>query len=86
LDVYWEIGCWPWDVCAGMIIATESGAMVSGGLNDGSVPGVIDEAVLTGRKYIVVRAIQDTSNESGADAQRRTIKEFYETVEDWEAS
>ncbi|KDQ18209.1 hypothetical protein BOTBODRAFT_63897 [Botryobasidium botryosum FD-172 SS1] len=86
LDIYWEIGCWPWDVCAGMIIATESGAMVSGGPNDGSVPSVINEAVLTGRKYIVVRAIQGTSTESGADAQRRIIKEYYETVEDWEAS
>lgn len=24
LDVYWEIGCWAWDVCAGMLIAQEA--------------------------------------------------------------
>lgn len=24
LDVYWEIGCWAWDVCAGMVIAQEA--------------------------------------------------------------
>ncbi|WFC98160.1 inositol-phosphate phosphatase [Malassezia yamatoensis] len=24
LDLYWEIGCWAWDVCAGMVIAKEA--------------------------------------------------------------
>lgn len=24
LDLYWEIGCWAWDVCAGMVIAREA--------------------------------------------------------------
>ena len=25
-----EIGCWPWDVCAGIVIAEEAGCVVTG--------------------------------------------------------
>lgn len=27
LDMYWEIGCWAWDVCAGVVIAQEAYVM-----------------------------------------------------------
>lgn len=30
LDLYSEIGCWSWDVCAGTIIAREAGCKVFG--------------------------------------------------------
>lgn len=30
LDLYFEIGCWSWDVCAGIIIAREAGGKVYG--------------------------------------------------------
>lgn len=30
LDLYFEIGCWSWDVCAGTIIAREAGGKVYG--------------------------------------------------------
>jgi myo-inositol-1(or 4)-monophosphatase len=88
LDAYWEIGCWPWDVCAASVIATEAGCLVSGDLNssnhrDDGHDGVVREEVLVGRKYVVVRAVADTEGEPGREAQRRIIKEFYETVEDW---
>ncbi|KAG9079449.1 hypothetical protein FRC06_007715 [Ceratobasidium sp. 370] len=82
MDIYWEIGCWPWDVCAGVVIAQEAGGFVSG---SSKVPlmGVVDEQILTGRKYIVIRGIADTSGETGLETQKRLIKEFYETVEEW---
>ncbi|KAL0951976.1 hypothetical protein HGRIS_008629 [Hohenbuehelia grisea] len=90
LDLYWEIGCWPWDVCAGIVIAQEAGGVITGShgafaatSSDASF-GDVTEAVLTGRKYIVLRAIGDTKEEKGVDAQKRIIKEFYETVEDVE--
>ncbi|KAF8602399.1 inositol monophosphatase [Ceratobasidium sp. AG-I] len=82
LDIYWEIGCWPWDVCAGVVIAQEAGGFVSGS-SDGPLTGIVDEKILTGRKYIVIRGIADTSEETGTDAQKRLIKEFYGTVEEW---
>jgi len=89
LDLYWEIGCWPWDVCAGIVIAEEAGSVVTGShaAFEASLEknfGVVTEEILTGRKYIVVRAIGDTPDEKGTEAQKRIIKEFYNTVEDVE--
>jgi len=63
--IHREIGCWPWDVCAGIVIAEEAGGVVTGSHSIFSASsdkdfGVVTEAILTGRKYIVVRAIADT--------------------------
>ena len=61
-----EIGCWPWDVCAGALIAQEAGGLVTGSQQhfsktrkDGTL-GYVGQEILTGRKYLVVRAIGDT--------------------------
>ncbi|KAG9000329.1 hypothetical protein FRB94_011959 [Tulasnella sp. JGI-2019a] len=82
MDLYWEIGCWAWDVCAGVVIAQEAGGFVSGG-REAAHDGECSEKVLLGRKYIVVRAIADTPEEKGFDAQKRIVREFYDAVEDW---
>ncbi|KAM6498758.1 hypothetical protein JOM56_006706 [Amanita muscaria] len=90
LDIYWEIGCWPWDVCAGIVIAEEAGGVVSGSRDaflescKTGTFGDVTEAILTGRKYIVIRGIADTPDESGREVQQRLIKDFYETVEEVE--
>ena len=58
-----EIGCWPWDVCAGIVIAEEAGCVVTGSHDIFATSfssenfGIVTEEILTGRKYIVVRAI-----------------------------
>jgi myo-inositol-1(or 4)-monophosphatase len=67
LDIYWEAGCWAWDVCAGMIILREAGGMVV----DGN-PGNWDPAV-DGRKYLAVRA--------AAEGQKEIIEEFWGLIE-----
>jgi len=88
LDLYWEIGCWPWDVCAGIVIAEEAGCVVTGSHDIFATSsssenfGIVTEEILTGRKYIVVRAIGNSKGETGSAAQKRIIKELYETVED----
>ncbi|KAH7922779.1 hypothetical protein BV22DRAFT_1093971 [Leucogyrophana mollusca] len=91
LDMYWEIGCWPWDVCAGIVIAQESGGVVTGSHtaltsatsgNPSTDPFKVTPEILAGRKYLVIRAIADTPSESGREAQQRIAREFYETVED----
>ncbi|KAG2070896.1 myo inositol monophosphatase [Suillus decipiens] len=93
LDLYWEIGCWPWDVCAGIVIAQEAGGVVIGShaaLAAATVAGSsidpfkVTPDVLTGRKYLIIRAIADTPNETGREAQLRIAKDFYQTVEDSE--
>ncbi|THH04881.1 hypothetical protein EW145_g5204 [Phellinidium pouzarii] len=86
LDLYWEIGCWPWDVCAGTIIAQEAGGIVNTSdlsVHGGEVTGDASDKVLFGRKYIVMRAIADTQTEKGVDIQKRLVKEFCETIEDF---
>ncbi|KAF7307144.1 Inositol-1-monophosphatase [Mycena indigotica] len=88
LDLYWEVGCWPWDVCAGVVIAEEAGGIVTGSREVFAATrsedsfGDVTEAILTGRKYIVVRAIGGAEGETTKQAQKRIIEEFYATVED----
>ncbi|KAJ7665471.1 hypothetical protein DFH06DRAFT_1187452 [Mycena polygramma] len=92
LDLYWEVGCWPWDVCAGIVIAEGAGGIVTGSHDVFAATsstdsfGDVTEDILTGRKYIVVRAIGETEGETGKQAQKRIIKEFYSAVEDVEAN
>ncbi|KAJ2921563.1 hypothetical protein H1R20_g15530, partial [Candolleomyces eurysporus] len=88
LDIYWEIGCWPWDVCAGIVIAEEAGGLVTGSheafeaTKDTDQFGVVTEEILTGRKYLVIRGIGNTPSETGREAQKRLIEDFYKTVID----
>lgn len=91
LDAYWEIGCWAWDVCAGIVIAREAGCLVVGSkahakesLSSGPYPPPVTPEVLTGRKYLVVRAIGNSAKESGAEAQKRTARTYYDAVEEWD--
>ncbi|KAJ3723585.1 hypothetical protein DFJ43DRAFT_1091668 [Lentinula guzmanii] len=92
LDIYWEIGCWPWDVCAGMVIAQEAGGVVTGShayyeaTKDSPSFGVLNEEILTGRKYLVIRAVGDSETENGRDTQKRIMGEFYNTVTDYNVS
>ena len=47
-------------------------------------PATTTPDVLTGRKYLVVRAIGDGNQESGVDAQKRIIRTYYDAVEEWD--
>ncbi|KAJ5692050.1 hypothetical protein N7462_001473 [Penicillium macrosclerotiorum] len=38
LDLYWEGGCWEWDVCAGWVILTEAGGIMVDGNAGGGRP------------------------------------------------
>lgn len=75
----------------GIVIAREAGCVVVGSqshalssLASSSSFGAIPPEVLTGRKYVVLRPIGDTSTEKGADAQKRILKEFYGAIEEWD--
>lgn len=68
LDVYWEGGCWAWDVCAGWCILNEAGGkMVSGN------PGDWNPA-LESRSYLAVRGAP-----SGQDD---LIRDFWRIIGD----
>ncbi|KAL8682845.1 MAG: hypothetical protein Q9186_001174 [Xanthomendoza sp. 1 TL-2023] len=65
IDVYWEGGCWAWDVAAGWIIVEEAGGMVVGG-NKGEWEPAVD-----GRRYLVLR--------SGAG--KEVVEEFWSKIQ-----
>lgn len=68
MDMYWEGGCWAWDVCAGWCILEEAGGkMVSG--NAGNWDPEVDSRV-----YLAVR---------GAPAgQKEIVEEFWQVLGD----
>ncbi len=68
LDLYWEGGCWAWDVCAGWAVLAEAG-----GLMAGANPGDWDPA-LDSRKYLAVRG--------APSGQREIVEEFWRVVGD----
>ncbi|KAK7544702.1 uncharacterized protein J3D65DRAFT_32967 [Phyllosticta citribraziliensis] len=66
LDLYWEAGCWPWDVCAGWVILSEAGGFIV----DGN-PGNWNQSV-DGRRYLAVRK---------GDGQKEIVEEFWSYVQ-----
>jgi len=66
LDVYWEAGCWAWDVCAGWVILEEAGGMVVDANPGNWEPGIEE------RRYMAVRA---------GEGQRRIVEEMWGCVE-----
>lgn len=91
LDLYWEIGCWAWDVCAGIVIAQEAGAAIVGSKQHATSAiqapstefNLVTPQVLTGRKYVVVRAINQDP-ELNTKAQKHILAEFYSCIDEWD--
>jgi hypothetical protein len=78
LDLYSEIGCWEWDVCAGTVIATEAGGVLFGG-KERDLDRPLDAELITGRKYLVMRGLPD-----GLEGQKRIAREYFAQAEEWE--
>ncbi|KAI9721004.1 MAG: hypothetical protein M1812_002483 [Candelaria pacifica] len=57
LDVYWEAGCWAWDVAAGWVILEEAGGLMVNGNPDDWKPAV------DARKYLAVRPAPEGQND-----------------------
>jgi myo-inositol-1(or 4)-monophosphatase len=66
MDLYWEGGCWAWDVCAGWCILTEAGGVMVGG-NPGVWEPKIDERI-----YLAVRG--------APSGQKKIVEEFWSVV------
>lgn len=67
IDIYWEGGCWAWDVCAGWVILTEAGGMIVDG-NPGTWDIPVDH-----RKYLAIKGAKS--------GQRELIEEFWSHIE-----
>ena len=67
LDVYWEGGCWAWDVCAGWVILKEAGGLIVDG-NPGTWDIPVDH-----RKYLAIRG--------ASSGQKKIVEEFWSFIE-----
>jgi myo-inositol-1(or 4)-monophosphatase len=67
-DVFWEGGCWAWDVAAGWCILSEAGGIMASG-NPGNWEPAID-----GRMYLAVRG--------APSGQREIVEELWSVIGD----
>jgi myo-inositol-1(or 4)-monophosphatase len=67
-DVFWEGGCWAWDVCAGWCILVEAGGIMVGG-NPGDWEISIDS-----RKYMAIRG--------APNGQKEIVEEMWKVIGD----
>ncbi len=68
VDMYWEGGCYAWDVCAGWCILTEAGGIMASG-NPGDWNPAIDSRV-----YLAVRGARS--------GQKEIVEEFWNVIGD----
>jgi len=65
IDVYWEAGCWAWDICAGWCIVAEAGGLVVDA-NPGNWEPSVEE-----RRFLVVRK---------GEGQKALVEQFWGNV------
>lgn len=68
-DIFWEIGCWEWDVCAAVVILREAGGIVL----DGLVPGDKEVNIFC-RRYLGIRPTGDR------ESQLNIARKFWSVV------
>ncbi|KAK3989706.1 protein qutG [Cladorrhinum sp. PSN332] len=81
-DIWWEGGCWEWDVAAGIAILTEAGGLVTTA-NPPPDPKTaeIPPVRLGSRLYLAIRpAGPSECGETGRQGQERTVREVWKRV------
>ncbi|KAJ0329772.1 hypothetical protein COL5a_003597 [Colletotrichum fioriniae] len=78
-DIWWEGGCWEWDVAAGFAILEEAGGLVTIA-NPPEDTSVVPEAKLGGRLYLAIRPAGSTETETARQAQERVVRETWKRV------
>ncbi|KAF5245335.1 hypothetical protein FAUST_1810 [Fusarium austroamericanum] len=81
LDIWWEGGCWEWDVAAGFAILEEAGGLVTTA-NPPNDPETaeITRAHLGGRLYLAIRPAGPSETETARQTQERTVREVWKRV------
>ncbi|GAB1736375.1 hypothetical protein NU219Hw_g7526t3 [Hortaea werneckii] len=80
-DIWWEGGCWEWDVAAGVCIVKEAGGLVTtANPPEDPLTAKIEEARLGSRLYLAIRPAGDSPSESAREGQERTVREVWRRV------
>ncbi|KFX86649.1 hypothetical protein V490_08981 [Pseudogymnoascus sp. VKM F-3557] len=80
-DIWWEGGCWEWDVAAGICILREAGGLITTANPPIDIEtDPIEEVRLGSRLYLAIRAAGDSATETGRQAQERVVRETWKRV------
>ncbi|KAK3391522.1 protein qutG [Sordaria brevicollis] len=80
-DIWWEGGCWEWDVAAGMAILHEAGGLItSANPPEAWETAEIPEAKLGSRLYLAIRPAGPSEWETARTAQERTVRAVWRRV------
>ncbi|KAK4971749.1 hypothetical protein LTR42_007477 [Elasticomyces elasticus] len=80
-DIWWEGGCWEWDVAAGICLLKEAGGLVTTANPPEDIEKAsIEDAKLGGRLYLAIRPAGDSAHETGRQGQERTVREVWRRV------
>ncbi|KAL4809491.1 inositol monophosphatase [Aspergillus unguis] len=80
VDIWWEGGCWEWDVAAGIAILLEAGGLVTSANPPVDIDGPIEEVSLGSRLYLAIRPAGPSATETGRQTQERTVREVWKRV------
>ncbi|SMQ47228.1 unnamed protein product [Zymoseptoria tritici ST99CH_3D7] len=81
-DIWWEGGCWEWDVAAGICLLKEAGGLVTTANPPATIDGAaVPETHLGSRLYLAIRPAGDSATETGRQTQERTVREVWKRVE-----
>ena len=80
-DIWWEGGCWEWDVAAGICLLEEAGGLITTA-NPPNDPetAAIEQVKIGGRLYLAIRPAGDGERETGRQSQERTVREVWKRV------
>ncbi|KAI0188161.1 inositol monophosphatase [Xylaria flabelliformis] len=80
-DIWWEGGCWEWDVSAGIAILQEAGGLVTTANppQDYEIAEITDVR-LGSRLYLAIRPAGPSETESGRQTQERVVREVWKRV------
>lgn len=80
-DIWWEGGCWEWDVAAGICLVQEAGGLVTtANPPEDYQTAEIGDANLGGRLYLAVRPACDRPGETARQGQERLVREVWRRV------
>lgn len=83
-DIWWEGGCWEWDVAAGIAILQEAGGLVTTANppepEEAWATAPIESVRLGSRLYLAIRPAGDSKTETGRQSQERTVREVWRRV------
>ncbi|CBF88072.1 inositol monophosphatase family protein qutG [Aspergillus nidulans FGSC A4] len=80
VDIWWEGGCWEWDVAAGIAILLEAGGLVTAANPPEDIEGPIEPVKLGSRLYLAIRPAGPSETETGRETQERTVREVWRRV------